>query len=341
MSRCLRVAVAALVAPALLSASAPGRSRQADPSGGYGWPVKPFDRIHPVRSSFGDPRTLFRGPPTLATLYRGAGVFSFHDGIDISAADGSAVYPVRSGTVTSTAACKVIVRTDSATTFEYWHIVPTVETGQRVSADKTVLGHIRRTYGHVHFVEAQHGHPTNPLAPHHLTPYLDTTRPRIERVQFRRPGTVTELLPELLRGVVEVDAPVFDIPNPAAPGEWQIMTTAPGKISWRVERARDHAVRIHERVAFDVRTHLPSNGNFWDVYARGTRQNMATFQGHRYWRQCGYFLYRLGMIDTLGLDDGIYTLVVTADDIRGNTATARITFLVYNHHRWPPKTNQA
>jgi hypothetical protein len=341
MFRCLGFALVVLVAAAVVPASAPGGSRPVNPSGGYGWPVKPFDRVHPVRSYFGDPRTMFRGPPTRATLYRGGGVFSFHDGVDISAADGTAVYPVRSGTVTSTAARKVIVRTDSATTFEYWHIVPTVEEGQRVTANKTALGHIRPTYGHVHFVERRYGRPTNPLAPHHLTPYLDTTPPRIEHVQYRRPGSITELLPELLRGRVEVDAPVFDIPSPAAPGEWKTMTTAPARISWRVERARDRAPMIDEHVPFDVRTHVPSAGDFWRVYARGTRQNMPTFRGHRYWRQSGYFLYRLGVINTLRLADGIYTLVVTASDIRANTTTARITFLVYNHHRWPPTTNQS
>ena len=31
----------------------------------YGWPVKPFNRQHPVRGSFGDPRSVFRGTPTL------------------------------------------------------------------------------------------------------------------------------------------------------------------------------------------------------------------------------------------------------------------------------------
>src|SRR6266487_2891994 len=37
------------------SASAQGRSSKASASG-YGWPVKPFDRQHPIRGGFGDPR---------------------------------------------------------------------------------------------------------------------------------------------------------------------------------------------------------------------------------------------------------------------------------------------
>jgi murein DD-endopeptidase MepM/ murein hydrolase activator NlpD len=79
-------------------------------SAGYGWPVQPFDRSHPVRGNFGDPRTVFFGPPTRATLYRGSGDFSFHNGVDIAAPDQAPVYPVRDGTVAFAAAGKVIVR---------------------------------------------------------------------------------------------------------------------------------------------------------------------------------------------------------------------------------------
>lgn len=307
---------------------------------GYGWPVKPFDRSHPVRSVFGDPRTLFRGPPSAATLYRGDGVFSFHTGIDIAAPDGTEVFPVRSGQVVSTAAKKVIVQSGAGLRFQYWHIVPAVSDGQEVAAFRTVLGHIRRGYGHVHFVEIRNGRPTNPLAPGHLTPYDDTTVPQIERIEFRKPGTSVELLPELVRGAVELDAPVADLIRPAAPG-WVGMPTAPAEISWRVERARDHAVRLRERVAFDVRRWVPSESRFWQIYARGTRQNMPTFRRHRYWRQEGLFLYRLGNLDTRKLADGIYDLVVIARDIRGNTASRTATFLIYNHRLWPPETNQA
>ena len=53
----------------------------------YCWPVAPFNRQHPIRGGFGDPRTLFHAPPTLAGLYHGAGSFSFHQGVDISAPD--------------------------------------------------------------------------------------------------------------------------------------------------------------------------------------------------------------------------------------------------------------
>src|SRR4051794_23232292 len=94
-------------------------------SAGYGWPVQPFDRSHPVRGNFGDPRTVCFGPPTKETLYRGSGDFSFHNGVHIAAPDEAPVYPVRDGTVVFAAAGKVIVGCGRRTGFEYWHIRPT------------------------------------------------------------------------------------------------------------------------------------------------------------------------------------------------------------------------
>ena len=86
------VELAAAASPAARPASASATSSES-----YGWPVKPFDRRHPVRGSFGDPRTVFTAPPTTAGVLHGAGQFSFHEGVDISAPNGTAVYPVRDG----------------------------------------------------------------------------------------------------------------------------------------------------------------------------------------------------------------------------------------------------
>ena len=96
----------------------------------YCWPVAPFNRQHPIRGGFGDPRTLFHAPPTLAGLYHGAGSFSFHQGVDISAPDGTAVYPVVDGVVSSLNADRVFVDSGNGNHFEYWHIAPSVQVGQ-------------------------------------------------------------------------------------------------------------------------------------------------------------------------------------------------------------------
>ena len=100
--RSLAIVVAAAALAVAGSECAISSSAQAAPNTAYayGWPV-PFDRPHPVRGNFGDPRTIFAGPPTERTLLSGPGAFQFHDGIDISAPDGTTVYAVASGTVKS------------------------------------------------------------------------------------------------------------------------------------------------------------------------------------------------------------------------------------------------
>ena len=62
----------------------------------YGWPFKPFNKQHPIRGFFGDPRTVYENG-VLAGGFDGPGFFSFHQGVDISAPDGTPIYPVVSG----------------------------------------------------------------------------------------------------------------------------------------------------------------------------------------------------------------------------------------------------
>ena len=305
---------------------------------GYRWPVRPFDEIHPVRGNFGDPRTVFDGPPTTATVIGGSGSFAFHAGIDIVVEDRAPVYPVRSGVVTHSRGATVFVDSGNGVVHQYWHVDPEVRAGVSVTAHEDVLGHVQRGYGHVHFADLRHGREVNPLARGHLSPYDDRTTPRIGPIELRRPGTGHELLPELVRGRVEVVVSASDEPAPPTRGLWASMPTSPAVVTWRVERARDAAVVVRRRTAFDVRVRVPSSTDFWGFYARGTRQNMATFRRHRYWLQPGVFVFRLGFLDTRELADGIYAVVATAHDIRGNRATTRGIFGIRNRLGWPPQT---
>ena len=121
-------------------------------SGDYQWPLKPFDQPHPIRGSFGDPRTIFRTPPTEDGLMTGDGKFSFHFGVDIWGPNGTAVYPVVSGTVLRVSHEKhreyVVINTGNSRSFEYWHVRAVVHPGQRVEAGATVLGTIMAPFEH-------------------------------------------------------------------------------------------------------------------------------------------------------------------------------------------------
>ena len=301
----------------------------------YAWPVKPFDRAHPVRANFGDPRTIFHGPPTQTALMTSGGVFSFHFGIDISVPDGTAVYAVRSGTVKLLGGRSVQVTSADGFATQYWHIVPSVERGQRAVARMTVLGHVMKGYGHVHFTELDHGRPVNPLAPGHIAPFGDDTPPVIRGISFRVRETPLELLPESVSGTIVPVANVYDTTALPVAGVWADLPVAPALVTWRIERAKDARVVFPERTALDVRRTIPPNRDFWRYYARGSRQNMCPFAAQRAWRTSGTYLYRLTRtpLDTTRLRNGIYRLVVTAADIRGNKTSQAQVFIIRNAAR--------
>lgn len=321
----------ALVAVAQSATLFPTDARASTPSG-YGWPVKPFNRPHPVRGSFGDPRTVFEGPPTQRTLLTGSGLFQFHDGVDISAPDGTAVYPVESGRVMTVTPQMVSVVCPDGRSFEYWHIAAAVSNGDPVQADSTVLGHILRSAGHVHLTELDGRVPVDPLEPGHLGPYSDTTVPTVRAVSFRAGASGGDLMPELLRGRVEIVADANDLPSMPVSGTWRDLPVTPALIEWRIERADTGKVVVPRRVAYDVRTHLPALTDFWRVYARGTHQNMSVFGKHYSFMQPGTYLFRLtpGGFDTHTLPDGVYEVVVTATDIRGNHSSTVQRFSIHN-----------
>ena len=136
--------------------------------------------MHPVRAAFGDPRTLAENEPFGMTgpWFR-PGAHSFHNGIDIAARPGTAVYPVvSSGCVVTRGRNEIIVLTHDGRSFQYEHLKRVVHQGQLVVAQWTVLGWIQPEPCHVHLAEIDYGRVQNPLAPGHLEPYRDKTRPR-------------------------------------------------------------------------------------------------------------------------------------------------------------------
>jgi hypothetical protein len=273
----------------------------------YGWPVKPFHAEHPVRGNFGDPRTVFAGPPTRRTLLTAGGKFQFHFGVDVSAPNGTAVYPVESGVVTRVTDEEIAVAGPAGHAFEYWHLHAAVRTGERVTAYATVLGRIAKPCGHVHLSELEHGVYVNPLQRGHLTPYHDDTAPQVTGV--------------VVSGG-EIEATAADYPSLPVPGAWHDLPVAPARLAWRLVAAHG-AVVVPEHVVFDVTRHLPP-ASFWSVYARGTHQNMTTFTRFYAYRQPGAYIFRLGAMPVAA---GTYRVVVTASDIRGNTSS-RTTQLV-------------
>jgi hypothetical protein len=297
--------------------------------------VKPFDRTHPIRGSFGDPRTIFDGPPTLETLHSGSGRFSFHQGIDISAPNGEAVFAVAAGTVTTVTREWVGVDCGNGRSFEYWHVDAKVRVGQRVEAGESVIGFVQRPAGHVHLTQLEDGIAVNPVGRRRLTPYEDMTDPQILGIAIRRADAAPDEMPHFVRGHVQVIVEAVDEPALRVPGLWSDLPVTPARISWRIEKWTGRVV-VREQVARDVRESLPSAHRFWSTFARGTCQNMAVFGSHYSYLQGGRYLFRLSRhsFDTRTLRDGVYALVVTATDTAGNRDTHRLRFTVHNQKGW-------
>ena len=263
----------------------------------YPWPIAPFDRQHPVRGFFGDPR-----------IGDGGGR-SFHTGIDISAPDGTAVHAVAPGRVSIGGPQNVVVVTPGRN-FGYWHIVPTVRNGEHVPLHG-LLGHIAAGWGHVHFAERTTTPPPegaywNPLRPGAITPFADFGAPVVSRI----------ISPTVLFGLVELAAEALDHPPIAPPAPWHKTPVTPPLVRWRLLRdARavfPWRVAANFRASFKPRVVEGSDINFGKVYAPGTRQNHPN--------DPGLFRYRLSRrFDTRRYPDGEYHLEVEATDVRGNT----------------------
>jgi murein DD-endopeptidase MepM/ murein hydrolase activator NlpD len=317
--------------PGLAKASGPARAQSVSGES-YGYPIKPFDREHFVRANLGDPRVQFFGPPTMKTLLHGNGSFCFHQGVDISAPYGTAVYPVVDGTVTVVMPEWVRV-SSGGRAFEYWHIRPLVRTGQQVIARQTVLGHTKATSNHVHLTEYEGGHVVNPLVAGRLTPYHDSTPPAVHTIAFRRTDSGRELLPNFVRGQVEIVTDADDSPT-APPGtKWHGPVT-PALLTWEIRNLAGRIV-VPQQVAVDFRTSVPPNSAFWRVYARGTYQNQTVFGRHYSYQQRGTYLFKLAQgFDTRTLRDSVYDLTVRASDIRGNSGSQTLRFTVHNRGGW-------
>ncbi|HMM48435.1 MAG TPA: hypothetical protein PKE32_02315 [Miltoncostaeaceae bacterium] len=166
----------------------------------FAWPVKPFDRPHVLRATFGEPRGIKMGgaprdpgPQRARYLNRMGqltlGRRSLHTGVDIVAADGTPVYALTSGTAQvggQGTDLHVIVGG-----FGYWHLTDAVPAGSPVTAFRTIIGRVTPGQGHVHLTRFnsigpqdnvpgdRSGDPVNPLVAGGLTPYTDTAAPRL------------------------------------------------------------------------------------------------------------------------------------------------------------------
>lgn len=308
--------IAGLCVTILLALGMPAGSAARSPLA-YHWPIKPFDRQHPIRGAFGDPRTLSPDQDFGVTGPGSSGKYSFHTGVDIVAKPGTPVYPVVSGRVRLARADEIIVDTGGGHSFQYWHLRGNVRLGQSVVVDRTVLGWIQHPADHVHLTENDGYGAQNPLAPGHLEPYRDNTKPRLIALDFddgRSPQLTTGGL--LSRHDHLVIAAV-DEPAMRVPGRFADLPQTPALVEWRLLSGRMWSAW---HIAADFRRSEPSPLYFWTVFAPGTYQNVPVFNRELYQGIAGQYLFRIAL-DPSRLSPGRYELQARAADIRGNSST--------------------
>ena len=266
---------------------------------GYGWPVKPFYRQHPVRGYLDDPRN-------------GGGTKNFHFGIDISAPDGTPVYAVEAGEVFLKRGRDAVTVKGSTRVFSYWHVVPAVHPHQRVRLHQ-LLGHISAGEGHVHLAErAAGGYRRNPLRPGGLGPYVDRTPPTIVSVEFLSNGH--EVDANALAGRVDIVVEAIDTTPLLVPAPWSRLPVSPERIRWSLASGGRQIVGPRTVADFSrwLRPEL-----YDSIYAPGTIQNRLGVAGH-------YRFYLAKGFRASQLRAGAARLRVEASDTRGNRAVAQL-----------------
>lgn len=313
---------------AFILAAASGALAATASAWAYPWPVKPFDKQHPIRAYFGDPRTRFWNT-MLTDGLQGPGIFQFHNGIDVAAPADTPVYPVVSGTARLIDGSAVAVKTGDGRTFQYFHIVPVVVNGQRVVARRTLMGYVMAAYDHVHLTEIRGRHVWNPIAPGGIAPYQDRTVPEVDAISMRPARSLVALDPAKVCGKVSLVAAAHDTTPLAVVGLFAGFPVSPARVTWSFAKAGT-APLVRNAISADFRTTLPSRRSFWNVYARGSFQNAPRFSNRQFFMP-GSFVYNLApALDTRKYRNGVYTVTVTVSDESGNSSNAWQRFTISN-----------
>jgi hypothetical protein len=279
----------------------------------YGWPLKPFNRMHAIRGTFDDPR--FHVAPDLT--WKG----TFHFGVDISAPDGTPVYAVEPG-IAVRGPDSVSLRRPNRREFGYWHIRPVVKSGMHVRMHQ-LLGYILPGWGHVHFAETVAGRYRNPLRRGALAPYRELNTPVVDAISAERiEGHVLQAVGTNVSGTIGLIADAYVLPSIAPPVPWNRARLVPSLVRWRLIPDNGEPPTPW-RTAADLRFALLPASQYASLYAPGTYQNKANRPGsYRFWLSQS--------LDTTSLPNGVYWVDVQASNIRGATGENMLALTVAN-----------
>jgi hypothetical protein len=330
----LRVSTAILI----VAATASGQNDTTR----HGWPVAPFFETHPITGVFGE----FRN--TLSSDH-------FHNGVDIPKPDGSSVYPVYDGIVTSigtvaSSGTDAFVRvrynvSGLSKSDAYVHIGPNplLNVGDSVFAYQTVLGNILSGLGHVHFTHGNVGVEMNAIRPvGGLTPYIDIYPPDIVSVRFFRDETETEFVDRRVSGPVDIRVHVRET-SAADPSNVTSSTSNNGTyiVGYKILSA-DTSTVVDEppsggvRYRFDTR---PSNSYVHRVFSTGSDLSTHIYtitngNGADYINNTQIVNFNAWNSGTL--PPGDYVVMIFAEDTRALAETVYVPVRVEESDVVPP-----
>lgn len=274
----------------------------------YPWPVEPKHQSQEITGTFCE--------------FRDTGSADhFHNGVDIPKADGSPVFPVESGTITSIqrSGSDAYVRVGR---FAYVHINPNpnLDVGDQVTAEQSVLGTILSGQGHVHFIDGYYDSEINAIRNGGgLTPYNDPWRPIIRYVKFYQDQTEQEFPSHKVSGLVDIVVKVEEQNGPPTSSSSRL-NNGTFKLGYKILSADRDSV-IYEPPNSGVRfrfTNKPSNAYVHNVFFK----SLSSTSSHVY--IVTNQVTRNDYWNTTMLTPGNYTAMIFTEDTRLNTDTVYV-----------------
>jgi len=286
----------------------------------YPWPVQPLHESQELTATFCE--------------FRDTGSSDhFHNGIDIPKPDGSPVYAVANGTVTS------IVRTGSNAyvrvgRYCYLHIKPSasLSVGDQVVAEQTILGIILAGQGHIHFIDGYYNSEINAIRKGGgLTPYEDPWAPKIRYVKFYQDGTEIEFPGDKLSGRVDIIVKVEERNGPSSTSQSRLNNGA-FILGYKILSAEGDTIKYsppNNGVRFKF-TNKPSNSYVHNVFFK----KYSSTSSHVYTVTNGVTVN--GYWDTTRLPAGQYKVMIFTEDTRENTDTLYVPVEIQEQDNVPP-----
>ncbi|MCG3121252.1 MAG: hypothetical protein ALAOOOJD_04259 [bacterium] len=285
----------------------------------FPWPVTPFNQTQTITGTFCEYRDTAPSP-------------HYHNGTDIPKADGSPVYPVVDGVITSLDpnGGDAFVRVQR---FAYVHIMPNpaLSVGDSVFKSVTVLGTILSGLGHVHLTEGQVGSEVNALRENTgLTPYLDTWPPVMNYVRFYQNGTGVQFTNNAVSGRVDIVSHVSE--RNAPPGSSaSVLNNGTYKLGYKIFLADRQTVAYAPpnnglRYQFDRKPAADVHNTFHPALSNTSTHvyyvtNTATSK--TFW-------------DSATLPEGDYTAMVFTEDTHRNADTVYVPVRVTRRDQLAP-----